>query len=400
MVAARFDDNPEPNSALEIDDKLPDVGVTIFTQMSALAQEQNALNLSQGYPDFDGPRALLERVSYHLNNGGNQYAPMIGAASLREAVARKIKRLYGRDVCPDTEITITSGATEALFCSLTALIRPGDEAILLDPAYDSYAPVVRLAGGVPRHVPMTIEEGSYRVDWERVGAAITSSTRVIVTNSPNNPTGMVFGEDDVDALATLADQHGLAIVADEVYEHMAFDGRPHLSMVGRDDLYPRSFTVSSFGKTYHTTGWKIGYCVAPAGLTTLLRKIHQYVTFTSHTPSQLALADFLSEHPEHDEQLSAFYQAKRDRFLSAIRGSNFRWVPTEGTYFQLLDFSEFGAHDDLELARRWTREAGFASIPLSPFYAEPSGHHLSRLRFCFAKADETLDLAGRLLCQL
>ncbi len=400
MPTEQFDEDPERVIALSVPDKLPDVGVTIFTQMSALAAEQNALNLSQGYPDFDGPQALLDRVSHHLNNGGNQYAPMIGAQSLREAVAGKVRRLYGREVCPDTEVTITSGATEALFCSLTALVSPGDEVILLDPAYDSYAPVVRLAGGVPRHVPMTIEAGAYRVDWDRVADSVTSATRVIVTNSPNNPTGMVFDSNDIDALSEIADRHGLAVVADEVYEHMTFDGRAHLSMLGRDDLYPRSFAVSSFGKTYHTTGWKIGYCVAPPDLTTLLRKIHQYVTFTSHTPSQLALADFLDDHPEHEEQLSAFYQAKRDRFLSAIEGSKFRWIPTEGTYFQLLDFSEFGAHDDLELARRWTCEAGFASIPLSPFYADQKSQELSRLRFCFAKGDQTLDLAGRLLCRL
>lgn len=400
MTAEPLSEHPEPTTVLSVRDKLPDVGVTIFTQMSALSAEQGALNLSQGFPDFDGPQALLDRVSYHLNNGGNQYAPMVGEASLREAVAAKVLRLYGREVCPDSEVTITSGATEALFCSLTALVSPGDEVILLDPAYDSYAPVIRLAGGVPRHVPMAIDSGSYRVDWDRVSEAITSATRAIVTNSPNNPTGMVFTTEDVDALARLADQHGLAIVADEVYEHMTFDGRPHLSMVGRDDLYPRSFTVSSFGKTYHTTGWKIGYCVAPPEMTALFRKIHQYVTFTSHTPSQLALADFLTAHPEHDEQLSAFYQAKRDRFLSVIAGSRFNWVPTEGTYFQLLDYSAHGLHSDLDLAQRWTREAGFASIPLSPFYADPAGQDLTRLRFCFAKDDETLDRAGRLLCQL
>ncbi|MCR9278522.1 MAG: methionine aminotransferase [Pseudomonadaceae bacterium] len=368
--------------------------------MSALAAEQGALNLSQGFPDFDGPTELLERVNHHLRNGGNQYAPMIGVASLREAVANKVARLYGRDVCPDTEVTITSGATEALFCSLTALVQPKDEVLLLDPAYDSYAPVIRLAGGVPVHVPMVIDSGCYRVDWDQVAAAVTGATRAIVTNSPNNPTGMVFDSEDINALARLADKYGLAIVADEVYEHMAFDGRSHISMTARDDLYGRSFTVSSFGKTYHTTGWKIGYCVAPAHLTALLRKIHQYVTFTSHTPSQLGLADFLTAQPEYDEQLSAFYQAKRDRFLATIAGSKFNWVPTQGTYFQLLDYTAFGLHNDWELARKWTYEAGFASIPLSPFYADPQPSELTRLRFCFAKDDETLDRAGRLLCQL
>lgn len=384
-----------------IDSKLPDVGTTIFTVMSSLAAEHGALNLSQGFPDFDGPEALLERVRHYVSNGANQYAPMMGTHELRAAVAGKVADLYQRKLSPDDEITILSGATEALFCAISAVVRPGDEVILIDPAYDSYEPVVRLCGGSAQHVAMRrpAADQSYRIDWQAVADVVTPRTRAIVTNSPHNPTGMAFDGADLDALATLVDQHGLFVVSDEVYEHIVFDGRRHESVLRMDALYDRSFAVFSFGKTYHTTGWKIGYCVAPPALTAELRRIHQFVTYTTHTPTQLALADYLTAHPEHHRQLSAFYEAKRDRFNDGLAGSRFSLVPSTGSYFQLLNYEAVSSEDDLELARRWTTEAGLASIPLSPFFADASNVS-SELRFCFAKDDATLDRATEILCQL
>lgn len=384
-----------------LDSKLPDVGTTIFAVMSSLAAEHGAMNLSQGFPDFDGPEALLERLRYHVGNGANQYAPMVGTEVLRAAVATKVAGLYGRSVSPDEEVTILSGATEALFCAISAVVRPGDEVILIDPAYDSYEPVVRLSGGQAKHVAMRRQapDQPYSIDWQAVADAISPKTRAIVTNSPHNPTGMAFDGADLDALATLVDQHGLYVVSDEVYEHIVFDGRRHESVLRMDALFERSFGVFSFGKTYHTTGWKIGYCVAPPALTAELRRIHQFVTYTTHTPTQLALADFLSEHPEHHHQLSAFYQAKRDRFNAGLAGSRFSLVPSDGTYFQLLSYHKLSTEHDSALARRWTIEAGIASIPLSPFFAD-TGNVSSELRFCFAKDDTTIDRAAELLCQL
>ena len=387
--------------AAHIDSKLPDVGTTIFTVMSSLAAEHDAMNLSQGFPDFDGPQALLDRVRHYVSSGANQYAPMVGVPALRQAVAAKVADAYGRQVCSDNEVTILSGATEGLFCAISAVVRRGDEVILIDPAYDSYEPVVRLCGGVARRVPMrrAAADQPYAVDWQAVADAIGPNTRAIVTNSPHNPTGMAFDRADLEALADLVDRHGLYVISDEVYEHIVFDEQPHRSVLSDDRLHERSFAVFSFGKTYHTTGWKIGYCVAPPALTAELRRIHQFVTFTSHTPTQLALADFLRDCPEHHQQLSAFYQAKRDRFIEGLTGSRFSLVPSAGTYFQLLNYERLSSEQDLELARRWTIEAGIASIPLSPFFAEPN-QALTELRFCFAKDDATLDRATEILCQL
>ncbi|MGD8417669.1 MAG: methionine aminotransferase [Pseudomonadales bacterium] len=376
--------------------KLPEVGTTIFTVMSELARSEGALNLSQGFPDFDGPAALLERVSFYLHGGHNQYAPMMGVPSLRAAIAAKVHALYGHPVDPDREVTVTSGATEALFCAIAAVVNPGDEVIVFDPAYDSYEPVVRLQGGRTVHVPMTAPD--YAVDWDRVRDAVSPRTRLIITNSPHNPTGAVWSVRDVEALTEVVAGRPIHVVADEVYEHIIFDGREHVSLTRYPALYARSFVISSFGKTYHTTGWKIGYCVAPPALTEEFRRIHQYVTFTSNTPVQLALADFLSEHPEHHLSLGAFYQGKRDLFCRLLAGSSFDLIPSAGTYFQLLDYSRLSSERDMDLAMRLTREAKLASIPVSPFYAEDPGHKV--LRFCFAKDDATLVQAAEILSNL
>lgn len=389
-------------NALALQSKLPDVGTTIFTVMSTLAAQEGALNLSQGFPDFDGPKALLDRVQYYLTHGHNQYAPMTGVASLRAAIAQKVADLYGLQVDANTEVTVTSGATEALFCAISAVVRPGDEVVLFDPAYDSYAPVVALCGGVTRHVPMT--GPNFQIDWDRVADVLTDRTRLIITNSPHNPTGSVWSEADIEALRQLISERPIFVVADEVYEHIHFNGKPHLSLCRYPDLWARSFVVSSFGKTYHTTGWKIGYCVAPAALSAELRKIHQFNTFTSITPVQLALADYLRDYPEHHLGLAEFYAAKRDLFCSLVAPSRFSLQPAQGTYFQLLDYSALSQEHDVELAQRLTREAKLASIPISVFYApDQSARGVKEqryLRFCFAKDDDTLARAAEILCAL
>lgn len=381
--------------------KLPGVGTTIFTVMSELARREGALNLSQGFPDFDGPRYLLERVQHYLTHGHNQYAPSMGMPALREAVAGKVAELYDCPVDPDTEITVTSGATEALFCAIAAVVRPGDEVIVFDPAYDSYEPAVTLQGGITRHVPL--HPPHYRPDWDRVADALTERTRLIIINTPHNPTGTVWDAADIAALREIlarADAAGreLYLLADEVYEHIIFDGRSHESLCRYPDLFARSFVVSSFGKTYHTTGWKIGYCVAPRALSVEFRKIHQYVTFTSNTPVQLGLADFLLAHPEHHRNLGTFYQRKRDLFCELLRGSRFSLVPSAGTYFQLVDYGGMFDEADAALARRLTAEAKVATIPVSVFYENDPGHTV--LRLCFAKDDDTLRRGAEILCSL
>lgn len=376
--------------------KLPDVETTIFTVMSELARKEGALNLSQGFPDFDGPGYLLDRVQHYLRSGHNQYAPMMGVPALRAGIAAKVRDLYGCGVDPDREVTVTSGATEALFCAIAAVVNPGDEVLIFDPAYDSYEPVVRLQGGhcvrVPLHPP------AYRIDWDRVADLVNDRTRLIITNTPHNPTGSAWDASDIAALERIVARRRLFLLADEVYEHIIFDGRRHESLCRHPALYARSFVVSSFGKTYHTTGWKIGYCVAPAALTVEFRRIHQYVTFTSNTPVQLGLADFLAAHPEHHRNLGAFYQRKRDLLCTLLADSRFRVVPSAGTYFQLLDYSAISAERDVELARRLTVEHKLASIPVSVFYGADPGHRM--LRLCFAKDDATLHRAAEILCAL
>lgn len=384
------------NASAPIRSKLPDIGTTIFTLMSELAREQNALNLSQGFPDFDCPPPLLEAVQHYLTHGHNQYAPMMGVTALREAICGKVEDLYGRSLDPVTEVTVTSGATEALFCAIAALVSAGDEVIVFDPAYDSYEPVVRLQGGITRHVPML--PPGYAIDWGRVADLVNGRTRLIILNTPHNPTGTVWDVADIEALRTIIADREIYLLADEVYEHILFDGRTHQSLCRYPELFARSFVVSSFGKTYHATGWKIGYCCAPADLTLEFRRIHQYVTFTSNTPVQLGLADYLVAHPEYHRGLGDFYQRKRDLFCSLLADSAFDVVPSAGTYFQLLDYSRFSAERDLDLARRLTCEAKIASIPVSGFYEQDPQARV--LRFCFAKDDATLRRGAEILCGL
>ncbi|MER0040741.1 pyridoxal phosphate-dependent aminotransferase [Pseudomonas sp. MGal98] len=375
--------------------KLPAVGTTIFTTMSQLAAQTGAINLSQGFPDFDGPEALREALARHVVAGHNQYAPMTGLPALREQIAVKIERLYGRNVSADNEVTVTPGATQAIFCAIQALIHPGDEAIVFDPCYDSYDPSVTLAGGRCIHVPLA--EGSFAIDWQRLEAALSPRTRLIILNTPHNPSGALISRDELDRLAALIRDRDIHIVSDEVYEHLVFDGRQHASVLAHDELYARAFVVSSFGKTYHVTGWKTGYVVAPPALSAELRKVHQYVSFCGVTPLQYALADFMAACPEHVAELPAFYQAKRDLFCDLLAGSRFTFSRTPGTYFQLADYSAIRPDlDDVAMAQWLTREHGVAAIPVSVFSERPDPAQ-RLVRFCFAKREDTLRQAAEKL---
>lgn len=376
--------------------KLPNVQTTIFTVMSQLASEHDALNLSQGFPDFNGPTDLLDRVTQHMNDGYNQYAPMTGVLELRQAIADKASSLYGAEVNPDTEVTVTSGATDALFTAITTIVSSGDEVIVFDPAYDSYEPAITLAGGRTIHIPLS--DRGFSIDWQRVKDAITVNTRAIILNSPHNPTGETITEADIQALRELLDAHDLLLISDEVYEHIIFDGKEHLSLLRYPDIRARAFVISSFGKTYHVTGWKIAYCIAPPELSAEFRKVHQYVSFCTVTPMQYALAEFMDSSPHHLE-LAAFYQTKRDRFVAGLTQSRFKLLPCAGTYFQLLDYSDVSDLSDVDLARQLTIEKGIASIPISVFYEKPVREQRI-LRFCFAKNDETLNEATAMLSSI
>ncbi|HEY6940455.1 pyridoxal phosphate-dependent aminotransferase [Dokdonella sp.] len=376
---------------MQIETKLPKVGTTIFTVMSQLAAEHKAVNLGQGFPDFDGPPALHEALARAMAQGRNQYAPMTGVPALREAIARKTERLYGRKVNPDTEVTVTSGATEALFAAIAAVVRTGDEVIVLDPCYDSYEPAIELNGG--RAVHVALDPQDFSPDWQRIAAAITPRTRMIVVNSPHNPCGSVFGPADLDALAALARKHDLFVLSDEVYEHIVFDGASHQSALRHEELAERSFVVSSFGKTYHCTGWKVGYCIAPRALSAEFRKVHQYLTFCTFTPAQWALAETIEADPRHYLDLPAFYQAKRDRFRALLEGSKFRLLPVGGAYFQVADYSALSGADDLAFCEWLVKEGGVAAIPISAFYDNPPAQQ-RLVRFCFAKSDATLEQAA------
>ncbi|KAA9353115.1 methionine aminotransferase [Larkinella humicola] len=375
--------------------KLPWVGTTIFTVMSKLATDTGALNLSQGFPGFDCSPELVALVDQYMKTGFNQYAPMTGVPALREALARKTEQLYGVSYHPETEVTVTSGATEALFAAITAVIRPGDEAIVFEPAYDSYVPAIELNGGVPVYV--TLKPPTYGVDWEEVRSKITDKTRLIVVNTPQNPIGRVWTAEDLAQLAALVHHRDIWIVSDEVYEHIRFDGRPHHSLATHPVLQERTFVCGSFGKTFHVTGWKIGYCLAPKELSVEFRKIHQYLTFSTITPVQYALADYL-KNPEHYETLPAFYERKRDLFLDCLRGSRFQFQPTEGSFFQTVSYQAITDEPDYDLAIRLTKEIGVASIPVSVFYRQKNDYNI--LRFCFAKDDDVLREAGERLCRL
>ena len=384
----------------EISSKLPDLGTTIFTVMSQLATETGAINLSQGFPSFDPPNALIDRIQWHLHNGANQYAPMPGVPSLRAAIAEKTERLQGRELDVDTEITVCTGATEGLFSAITAIVRAGDEVIILDPAYDSYEPAIELAGGITRRVPLRIDENGsdFHPDWQRLSDALNDKTRLIILNFPHNPTGAILTADDLDQLAELVRDRNCYLLSDEVYEHIVFDGEPHRSLASHDELWQRSMVICSFGKTFHATGWKLGYCAAPAHLSVEFRKVHQFTTFSVSTPMQHGIADFLASNPEFYEDLASFYQQKRDRFCELLTPSRFKFQPARSTFFQILDYSDISDEIDESLAKRWTHEIGVASIPLTVFCATPFTG--TRLRFCFAKDDATLEKAAEILCEL
>ena len=372
--------------------KLPSVGTTIFTVMSRLASDLGAINLSQGFPDFDCDPELVEAVARHIRAGRNQYAPMQGVPALREAIAAKYEEFHGRRYNPETEITVTSGGTEAIFDAVVAVLHPGEEAIVLEPCYDSYIPAIELSGGTAVVVPLRYPD--YSVDWPAVRAAITPKTRLLIVNTPHNPAGAVLTATDIQELIAIVKDTDLLIVSDEVYEHIIFDGVQHESMARHPELAARSFVVGSFGKTYHTTGWKIGYAVAPAELTAEFRKVHQFVTFSTITPVQYGLADMLTSRRGLKE-LSPFFQRKRDLFLQLMDGSRFRPLKSRGSYFQLMDYSAITDEHDADFAIRLTKECGVASIPTSPFLSRSPAPPV--LRFCFAKKDETLERAAERL---
>jgi methionine transaminase len=380
------------NSTLSLTSKLPSVGTTIFTVMSRLATERGAINLSQGFPDFDCDPELVEAVARHMRDGRNQYAPMPGIPPLREAIAGTYSTLHGRQYDFDSEVTVTSGGTEALFAAIASVVHPGDEAIVLEPCYDSYVPAIQLAGGTP--IPVTLEYPGYGINWETLRAAVTPRTRLLIINSPHNPTGAVLGAEDIRELKALVSGTDIAIISDEVYEHIIFDGARHESMARYPELAARSFIIGSFGKMYHVTGWKVGFAVAPAAMMAEFRKVHQFVTFSTSTPVQYALAEFLADR-RGLAGLAPFYQAKRDLFLRLMEGSRFKPLPCRGSYFQLMDYSAITKEDDAAFAVRLTEEHGVASIPTSSFLTRGTAPLV--LRFCFAKKDETLQEAAERL---
>ncbi|CAH0350694.1 pyridoxal phosphate-dependent aminotransferase [Aquabacterium sp. CECT 9606] len=377
-----------PSTPFPLESRLPQVGTTIFTVMSALAQQHGAINLSQGFPDFDAPRELLDLLDQHARAGHNQYAPMAGVPVLREAIAAKAQSLYGATYDPDTEVTVTAGATQAIFTAVASLVRKGDEVIVFEPVYDSYGPAIELNGGKAVYARLALPD--YKPDWAQVKKLINKRTRMIIINSPHNPTGAVLSSDDMLALQALVKDTNIVVLSDEVYEHMVFDGARHESVMLYPGLAERSFVVSSFGKTYHITGWKIAYCLAPRELMAEFRKAHQFVVFTVHAPSQYALADFLKKRDWYAELL-ALYQGKRDIFRQAISGSRFELMPCQGTYFQCVKYGAISGEGDRAFVERLTTEHGVAAIPVSAFYKNQDDFGV--IRFCFAKSAATLEKA-------
>ena len=378
-----------------IESRLPRVGTTIFTVMSALATERGAVNLGQGFPDFDCDPRLVEAVAEAMRHGLNQYPPMAGVPVLREAVAGKVAALYGHRYDPGTEITITAGATQAILSAILAVVHPGDEVIVLDPCYDSYEPNIELAGGITVHVPLT--PGTFRPDFERIAASLSPRTRAMIVNTPHNPSATVWSEADMTRLAELLRPTDVILISDEVYEHMVFDGALHQSAARFPELAERSIVISSFGKTYHVTGWKVGYAAAPAALTAEFRKVHQFNVFTVNTPMQHGLATYMAN-AAHHLGLPAFYQRKRDLFRAGLAKTRLQMLPSQGTYFQCVDYSAVTDRPEEDFCRWLTIEKGVAAIPLSAFYAD--GYEQRIARFCFAKKDETLALALERLAQL
>lgn len=380
---------------MQIKSKQPHVGTTIFTVMSKLAADLGAFNLAQGFPSFNCDPKLMELVNQHMKKGHNQYAPMSGVPALKEAIAEKTEKLYQVSYHPESEVTVVSGATEAIYAAITAVVCPQDEVIILEPAYDSYAPSVELNGGVPVYV--SLQPPHYQIDWASVKENITDKTKLIIVNTPHNPTGKMLTMNDLNSLAEIVKDTNIFILSDEVYEHITFDGLPHLSVMMHPTLRERAFVCGSFGKTFHITGWKIGYCLAPKDLSAEFRKAHQWITFATSTPLQYALADFLKI-PENYLTLPQFYQRKRDKFLECIKGSRLRPLYSEGSFFQLVSYEAITSENDYDLAIRLTKEIGVASVPVSVFYHQKTDYHI--LRFCFAKDDEILEKAGERLVKL
>jgi methionine transaminase len=368
--------------------KLPHVGTTIFTVMSRLAVEYSAVNLAQGFPDFPCDPTLIELVSQAMRSGYNQYAPMEGVVALRERIAEKTERCYGFAPNPITEITVTSGATEAIFAAIAAVVHPGDEVIVLEPCYDSYLPAIELSGGKAITIPLRPED--YSIDWSQVKAAVNERTRLLMINSPHNPTAAVLKPEDLRELKNIVNQTEILILSDEVYEHILFDGQTHQSILTDPQLRERSFVISSFGKTFHATGWKTGYCIAPTWLSRELRKVHQFLTFAGFTPVQVALAEYLKE-PAHYQALPDFYHKKRDYFGKLMQATPFRLLPSHGTYFQLASIAHLTDEPDTDFTLRLTKEAGVATIPVSVFYRDQTDQRV--IRFCFAKKEETIEKA-------
>ena len=387
--------NLSPSLTPSIATKLPNVGTTIFTVMSALALEKNAVNLGQGFPDFNCDPKLIKDVTDSMNRGQNQYPPMLGVADLREAVASKIKALYGHSYNAASEITITAGATQAIITAVLAVVHAGDEVIVLEPCYDSYVPNIELAGGVVVRVPLT--PGTFRPDFDKIAAAMTPKTRAIIVNSPHNPSGTVWSREDMLKLQDILAPTNVILISDEVYEHMVFDGQDHQSAARFPGLAARAFIVSSFGKTYHVTGWKVGYVAAPAVLTAEFRKVHQFNVFTVNTPVQYGLAAYMGDAKPYLE-LPAFYQRKRDLFREGLKRTKFKVLPSEGTYFQCVEISDVSDLKEADFCKWLTSEIGVAAIPLSAFYG--NGFDQRVVRFCFAKKDETLNLALDRLAKL
>lgn len=372
--------------------KLPNVGSTIFSVMSNLAREHRAINLAQGFPDFKSSEKLTQLVCAYMQKGYNQYAPMPGVPALRERIAEKISNMYGISVHPDEEVTVTAGATQGLFSTISTFVRPGDEVIIFEPAYDSYRPAIEVNGG--KVIVFELEAPDFRVDWDAVQELLSERTRMIVINNPHNPTGTILNKEDLQALERITANTEILVLSDEVYEHLVYDGEEHQSVLRFPGLRERSIATYSFGKTFHNTGWKIGYCVAPKELMAEIRKVHQYTVFSVHTPTQFALADFM-ENPQEYLSLNAFYQEKRDLLAQIMDGSNLKPIPSKGTYFQLFDYSLVSDEPDTEFVQRMTTEFGVAAIPVSPFYG--SGRDEKVIRLCFAKKPETLERAGELL---
>jgi len=377
---------------MNVQSRLPDVGTSIFTVMSRMALDYGAINLSQGFPDFSIDRKIIDLVHRFMLEDHNQYAPMLGMPALRSIIADVIKRSFNSDVDPETEITVTSGATEAIYAVIAAFITPGDEVIVFDPSYDSYNPVIRLNGGIPVHLNLLYPD--FSVDWDLVRSKISSRTRMIIINTPHNPSGAILRESDLKELEAIALKHNILVLSDEAYERLIFDGNIHQSVLRYPGLASQSLAVFSFGKTFHATGWKMGYVAAPAYLMREIRKTHQFIVFSVNTPIQLALAEYMKV-PEHYESLGAFYQKKRDFFLEQMRGSSFEPLPCNGSYFQILSYTSISKKSEIEMAEELTKKSKVASIPVSVFYQDKSDHNI--LRFCFAKREETLEKACAIL---